>query len=569
MLTRTIQFLAAPVFEDKDKTRIASLLNTILLATLAIVVIYGLVSLVVYSNPMPVLMSIGLVVLLTLSALLMTRRGHVQLASVVLSFVLWVVITFGSFAFGGVQGPGLSGYSVVILIAGLLLGGRVGIGFAGLSIVGGLGMLFAEINGLTPPSLVTITPVHRWIVLTTVLIVAAVLLQLATSSINDALERARRYAARLEEQRERLAEERNLLRTLIDALPDFIYVKDTEGRFALANVATAHNVGLTAPDEIIGKTGSDLGLPGSAEQCHVLEQQVMRSGQAVVNVEEVRIDPAGNEEWGLTDKVPLRDTQGKIVGLVNITRDVTEIKRTEEVLRERTEALERSNRELEQLAYVASHDLQEPLRMVTSYLQLIERRYKGSLDSDADEFIAFAVDGAARMQGLINDLLIYSRVGTRGKPFELTDCSAVLNRALANLQVAIEENGAVVTHGTLPTVMADETQLVRVFQNLIGNAIKFRSDLAPEIHVEIERNDGEWLFSVRDNGIGMAPQYFERIFVIFQRLHNRSEYSGTGIGLAVCKKIVERHGGRIWVTSEPEKGSTFYFTIPDRGDDLL
>ncbi len=248
--------------------------------------------------------------------------------------------------------------------------------------------------------------------------------------------------------------------------------------------------------------------------------------------------------------------------------EIAERQRVEEALRERTEALERSNRELEQFAYIASHDLQEPLRMVTSYLQLLERRYKDSLDSDADEFIAYAVDGAARMQGLINDLLMYSRVGTRGKPLEPTDCSAVLKSVLANLQVAIEENGAVVTYDTLPTVMADETQLMRVFQNLISNAIKFRSDLPPEIHVEIERNDGEWLFSVRDNGIGIAPQYFERIFIIFQRLHNRSKYPGTGIGLAVCKKIVERHGGRICVASEPEKGSTFYFTIPDIGGNL-
>src|SRR6266571_5329072 len=226
--------------------------------------------------------------------------------------------------------------------------------------------------------------------------------------------------------------------------------------------------------------------------------------------------------------------------------------------------LEHSNRELEQFAYVASHDLQEPLRMVSSYTQLLERRYGDKLDDKAREFIGYAVDGAVRMQRLINDLLEFSRVSTRGKALQPVDVTRVLGTVRANLSVAIQDAGALVTNDALPTVMADETQLVQLLQNLIGNAIKFRGRERPHVHVGAQATATEWVFAVRDNGIGIAPEYFERIFVIFQRLHARDEYPGTGIGLAVCRRILDRHGGRIWVESEPGRGSTFYFALPAR-----
>ncbi len=245
----------------------------------------------------------------------------------------------------------------------------------------------------------------------------------------------------------------------------------------------------------------------------------------------------------------------------------TGLRALNETIEQRAKELARSNAELEQFAYVASHDLQEPLRMVASYCQLLQKRYQGKLDADADEFIGYAIDGVIRMQALINDLLTYARVGTRGKPFEPIDCVEVVDRTLANLTTAIEETHAVVTSNGLPTVMADGTQLTQLLQNLISNAVKFHtSDAPPRVQIEATRDGQEtaWVFSVRDNGIGIAPEHRERIFGIFQRLHTSREYPGTGIGLAVCKKIVERHGGRIWVESTPGHGATFSFTIPDQ-----
>lgn len=231
-------------------------------------------------------------------------------------------------------------------------------------------------------------------------------------------------------------------------------------------------------------------------------------------------------------------------------------------LRRQAEELARSNADLEQFAYVASHDLQEPLRMVGIYTQLFTRRYH-HLDADAEECIGYVLEGVQRMQLLIEDLLAYSRVGTRGQAFAPTDCQATVSRVLANLQAAIQEAGGVVTFDPLPTVMSDVVQLTQVFQNLIGNAIKFhRKDEPPRVHLSVVRKGAEWVFAVRDNGIGIDPKYADRIFVIFQRLHTRAEYPGTGIGLAICKKIVERHGGRMWLDSRPGDGTTFYFTIP-------
>jgi light-regulated signal transduction histidine kinase (bacteriophytochrome) len=259
----------------------------------------------------------------------------------------------------------------------------------------------------------------------------------------------------------------------------------------------------------------------------------------------------------------LRDASGDPIGIIGVVRDVTERKQRERELKRLMARLERSNKELEQFAYVASHDLQEPLRMVASFTELLGERYKGQLDAKADRFINYAVDGATRMQRQINDLLTYSRVTTRGKPFTVVDCNTTLSKALVNLHAAIDESGATVASDELPTLTGDGSQLVQLFQNLIGNAIKFRGEQVPRIHVSARQQESKWVFTVRDNGIGIERQYVERIFVMFQRLNKRSQYPGTGIGLALCKRIVERHGGNIWVESAPGEGSEFYFSLPE------
>ncbi|MGE5352639.1 MAG: sensor histidine kinase [Acidobacteriota bacterium] len=248
--------------------------------------------------------------------------------------------------------------------------------------------------------------------------------------------------------------------------------------------------------------------------------------------------------------------------LLSIFRDISQRKLVEDRLNRTIKKLEESNRELEQFAYIASHDLQEPLRMVSNYTQLLAKRYQNKLDETGREFINFAVNGAMRMQSLIKDLLAYSRVTTKARPFEPTDCNEILKVVLLDLKFAIEESRATITSGPLPEIMADPTQFRQLLQNLLSNSLKFRTERPPEISISAEARDNEWLFKITDNGIGIDPQYFERIFMLFQRLHDSGTYPGTGIGLAICKKIVERHGGRMYVESEPGRGTSFYFTIP-------
>jgi len=354
-------------------------------------------------------------------------------------------------------------------------------------------------------------------------------------------------------------------RGLLEAAPDAMVVVNQSGEIVLLNVQAEKQFGYHR-DELLGQRVKNIVPEGFAER---LIADALRSEEdALAQQIGTGIELTGRRKNGSEFPIeimlsPLESAEGVLVTAA--IRDISVRKKSEEHLVKTVGELKRSNDELQQFAYVASHDLQEPLRMVASYTQLLAKRYRGRLDSDADEFIAYAVDGSTRMQGLVQDLLAYSRAGTNGKALHEISSENALKEALTNLRATMEENGAIVTHDSLPTITTDDRQLAQVFQNLVGNAIKYRSAEIPHVHISAKKNgSNEWVFSVRDNGLGIDPQYFERIFILFQRLHGPREFKGTGIGLAICKKMLERLGGRIWVESQPEKGSTFYFALPER-----
>jgi PAS domain S-box-containing protein len=383
---------------------------------------------------------------------------------------------------------------------------------------------------------------------------------LVTAAIRDITVRKR--------AEQHLAQMEGRYRGLLEAAPDAMVVVNQKGRIVLLNVQAEKQFGYQR-DELVGQAVKNIIPQGFAER---LVADALRSTEdALAQQIGTGLELEGRRKNGSDFPIeimlsPMQSDEGLLVTAA--IRDITTRKKAEAHLRaeaqlhQKIEELKRSNAELGQFAYIASHDLQEPLRMVASYTQLLSRRYKGRLDSDADEFIAFAVDGANRMQRLIQDLLAYSRVGTTRESLVDVSSEEALEQALQNLRGAIDESGALVTHEPLPAVRADETQLVQLFQNLVGNGIKYQGPGTPRIHISAA-NDGHdrWTFAVQDNGLGIDSQYFERIFGMFQRLHKREEFAGTGIGLAICKKIVERHGGSISVESQPGQGSTFRFAM--------
>lgn len=361
-------------------------------------------------------------------------------------------------------------------------------------------------------------------------------------------------------ERKRAEEVRERLAAVVESSDDAIIGKTLDGVITTWNHGAEKVFGYPV-SEAVGKPMQMLVPPERAnEEADILAR--VERGESVEHFETVRVRKDGKGIDVSVTISPIRDSSGAIVGVSKVARDISERKRAEQRLADKVEELARSNRDLEQFAYAASHDLQEPLRMVASYTQLLAERYGGKLDENADKFLGYAREGALRMQVLIRDLLTFSRVVQAGVPRKNVDCDVALEEALQSLTAAIEESGTVVTHTALPNVWADQTQIVQVFQNLIGNAIKFHNGAPPQCAVSAEKSGCNWLFSVSDNGIGIAPEYAENIFVVFQRLHARTEYPGNGIGLAICKKIIEHYGGTIWVESKVGEGSTFKFTLP-------
>jgi PAS domain S-box-containing protein len=359
-------------------------------------------------------------------------------------------------------------------------------------------------------------------------------------------------------------------RLLMGGVKDYaIIVLDPDGIVASWNEGAQQIKGYQA-DEIIGHHFSEFYTAEDVQSGKPAFELGMTRSKGQFESEGLRVRKDGTTFFANIVMTALVNEQGELRGFAKVTRDITESKKTERILREAEQLLQhklaelkRSNEDLEQFAYVCSHDLQEPLRVITNYVQLIAKRYTGKvLDENGVEFIQYTVDAAKRMQELINDLLLYSRIDSRGQQFQDADASLVVAAAIANLQLAVSESGANIIVGTLPTIAADRSQLIQLFQNLIGNAIKFRSSDSPEISISAVEDPDSWLFQVQDNGQGFEMKHAERIFVIFKRLHDREQYEGSGIGLAVTKKIVERHGGRIWAESVPGEGTIFHFSLP-------
>ena len=370
--------------------------------------------------------------------------------------------------------------------------------------------------------------------------------------------------------RKRSEEMRERLGAVVESSDDAIISNTLNGIVTAWNSGAERLFGYTSADAVGKPMDRLLPLERANEESDILAR--IARGEHFTHFETLRVRKDGQRVDISATISPVKDSSGGIAGVATIARDITQRKaselerrQAEEDLARKVDELARSNAELEQFAYIASHDLQEPLRMVAAYTQLLGERYRGRLDENADKFIGYACEGALRMQTLVRDLLAFSRIGRSDTACVRIDCGAAMAEVLQSLGPAIEESGAVVTHGALPVVWADRSQVTQVLQNLIGNAIKFRGKEAPAISVQAEKTGEQWLFSVGDNGIGIAPEYRENIFVVFQRLHTRTEYPGNGIGLAICRKIVERSGGKIWVEAQAGHGSTFRFTLPCAG----
>ncbi|WP_310908060.1 ATP-binding protein [Natrinema sp. 1APR25-10V2] len=370
-----------------------------------------------------------------------------------------------------------------------------------------------------------------------------------------------KYELERQQREEDLRERTEHLSTLIETTPECIKTVAPDGTLLQMNPAGLDMVEAGSASDVIDENVYDLIAPDHRDRFREFNERICQDEERTLEFDIIGLE--GTRRHMETHAAPLHKSDGTTVH-VALTRDITEQVEREEQLEETVTQLQQSNDRLKQFAYAASHDLQEPLRMVSSYLQLLENQYKDDLDEDAQEYIDFAVNGADRMRAMVDDLLAFSRVEQADGEFESVECDALLERVMNDIQVQIEEANAEITVQSLPTVVSDRSQLEQLFSNLVSNAIKYRGDDPPEIDIRVEERANYWEFSVVDNGIGIDPDKTDRIFEVFKRLHHEDEYPGTGIGLSLCQKIVENHGGEIWVDSEPGEGSTFFVTLPKR-----
>ena len=382
-----------------------------------------------------------------------------------------------------------------------------------------------------------------------------------TLKLREANARLKREIAARQHVEEALGESEQRFRGLVESISDWIWEIDAKGVYTYASPRVKDLLGYN-PEEVVGRTPFDLMPPNEAQRAAQVFWETARRREPFTRFENTNLHKDGRLVILETSGVPILDAQGNLRGYRGVDRDITKAKQEEAKLLRAMVELEQSNRDLQQFAYSASHDLQEPVRMLTSYLQALDQRADGRLDEQSQTYLRLSLDSARRMQRLIDDLLAFARVGTQARQFQPVDTQAVVDLVIGDLQRMIRETGAIVSREQLPTVTADPTLLAQLFQNLIGNAIKFHGEQPPRVHVSARDMGPAWEFHVQDNGIGIDPKHAGRLFVIFERLHNQDKYPGTGIGLAICKRVVERHGGAIWFDSEPGKGTTFHFTIP-------
>jgi PAS domain S-box-containing protein len=582
---------------DEDMARQGRLFNTLMLISIGIVIFLPLFFFItIFLDLMPA--GVGLLgagfplffIPFSIFCLFWAKKDHIKQAINLYVWVNFFAISMAAFVFDGVLSPAWILYIWTITIAGSLLSPGYALGMTGVAIAYFFVLLDLSFMGVYSPPM-HFPPkakifLHMAFLLTMFVSSVGLLTYLNMKSLRQAFARLKNATDELKKHRDSLEqtveertkdlkqeiverkkiedalmEEKNRYQALFENSADGIYLHDLEGNFIGVNSAAEKIIGYSQEELLSINIRSFLNEEQIEESTRIVRTPFGNNGQDKKLMEFGLKKKDGSSVWvEVMPSMILKDDKPCFVQ--GIVRDVTGRKEADKKMQQAMEDLRRANAELQQFAYVASHDLQEPLRMVASFSQLLERRYKDKLGKDADDFIGYVVEGANRLQGLIEDLLKYSRVSTRGNPFVLTDFNVVLDRAIAAMSLAIEDCKAIITHDNLPAIMADELQMRDLFQHLIENAIKFgKENVPPKIHVSANQEGGEWIFSVEDNGIGIAPEYFDRIFVIFQRLHGRGGYSGNGIGLAVSKRIINRHDGRIWVDSIPGKGSIFHFSI--------